>query len=159
MKILDKILNRLTRPCAFEHTPDLMLSDAIVDIINRTGCLNILNGSTLRIYDGPVPKSPTSALKNNALAWEWKGIANESKMYNKFLFTEKSALILYGEDGLVRHYKPTFFRLTACNEHDNCVVQGSVGYDFGKGIRISTAYLISGYSFTVNFFSLKGHTK
>lgn len=154
MKLIDKLCNLFPKSDKSEYPTDLLLSDSLADIISSTGCLDILEGSSLRIYDGPVPKSPSSELNNNNMAWEWNDIHNEALNDNGFIFTRKSALVLYGENGLVRTYSPTFFRLTACNEHNNCVVQGSVGYSHGKNFILSCEYLISGKEMTVDIFSL-----
>ncbi len=153
MKLIDKLSNIFSRQKTSIHTDDFLFSAALVEHINNTGSLNILNWSSLRLYDGPVPKSPSSKLiMDNNLVWEWKGIQNESKVENEFLFTNKSALVLYDKDDKVRVYKPTFFRLSACRDY---VVQGIVSNKCCNGITLSNEYLFSGMELRLDVFSLK----
>ena len=113
---------------------------------------DVLNGCSLRIYDGGMPDHAGCELADNVVVWECKDIQNDSNDPCRFEFSDRSGVVLPA-GRLGTPLRPVFFRLAVDNGCNDMCIQGSYGRLHSDLYSLSDV-LVPGTVFTIVTFSL-----
>lgn len=139
----------------------LKYSEALRNAMQVTDCLrNLLTGTELRIYDGPVPSSPTDSIGSATLLVVIKkdgstGVSFEPAASGGTL-TKSAAEIWTGN--AIATGTATFFRMVTPSDDDslslsNYRIQGNVAIA-GGDMNISNLSIASGAPQAISYFYL-----